>query len=968
MCPTHFSLPTQAVLYPPGIYSCQTPSPVTMEPTPPASPTDPPVYNQEDSSNVTTRPPRVSIHHQHGVEDEDSTGYSVDGFRANERTIHIKSQLKLAISKYNLYDNRAVTLAWAECNNGNLKALEIVEMVLEEGSSANWESEFFTNGISRAAQATSPGNVRSIRPRYTRSLSPLIPFSAHPRESGGFYAESEPATVSRRRAFAPVRTPSEGRQLFDLQTDRDSYGPPPLDDLALTDDITARDPPTQRERLRQQAYLDKTTAQSARTRPGSGAGAALTWDADVGGPATSGRTSEAGRDRSHAFVPDPLLPRATRDYKDREFRTKETLYIPGETVYYITESNPGRVNMLPVYIIGQVGQFPPKYRVAQDVHDEEDECWTMPHTRLFQSLSSLQRQRQLAVQDDSHYRHFAPNLFSVSKFVKSAADLILLDDEVSNVKNFYDAVGHALKASHAYSVDVLPPWINLRVGIPLEKLLSPPGRRHDSPKVQAFITAVGAALYYLFKGTRSKVVIDPRACPASRVAVDTCTETCGLVMLDAILEATIPKLGANIDVVSAIDNLSIWRTDDLASFMLRCSDCERTVRDAGALVPPNHILKKVLRILLASPAMFSSVSPIFKGFQQHQERNYDIVFQPKPVSYIMKELKRSGVNFNTRIHSAPASRSHPSTTVRPGRLAPGGRPLSRVGRAPAGDENSRLPFGARRPSRQSDGRRPARDRFPSPDRLENAGARRVRFNTPRTAGVELDDRDGLYDDSELNDRPPDEYDLESIPESDYDDEYDDPDINNVQAGGSMPKCTVCESREHETWECPLVDNINRTPALTRRINQARLVHKQRIFDLRARNPAYRAGPGANLPTPRHAALPAIPPPKVTAITAEQRAAHKASSCSSVETTTEPDYNYGDVLSIDDHAHIAELGQLVDETAGSSSDEAAIPVPITAAAQSGDPHADCAVPIHADYEEELHQADYNAFTGGSSLNY
>ena len=75
-----------------------------------------------------------------------------------------------------------------------------------------------------------------------------------------------------------------------------------------------------------------------------------------------------------------------------------------------------------------------------------------------------------------------------------------------------------------------------------------------------------------------------------------------------------------------------------------------------------------------------------------------------------------------------------------------------------------------------------------------------------------------------------------------------------------------------------------------------------------------------------------------------------------------------MLSIDDHAHIAELGQLVDETAGLFSDDAAIPIPITAAMQSVDPHADCAVPIHADYEEELHQADYNAFTGGSSLNY
>ena len=183
----------------------------------------------------------------------------------------------------------------------------------------------------------------------------------------------------------------------------------------------------------------------------------------------------------------------------------------------------------------------------------------------------------------------------------------------------------------------------------------------------------------------------------------------------------------------------------------------------------------------------------------------------------------------------------------------------------------------------------------------------------------------------------------------------------------MPKYIICKARDHKTWQCPLVDNVNRSPALARRIKQARLQDKQKISNKHAKNQAYRLGPDARMPTPRHTALPAIPPPTVTAIMAEQRAAHQASLCSSVKPVATPSYGYGKMLDRRDHAHIAGLGQLIDTTVGSTFEDVTISILITAAAQTDTPHDGCAIPIHAEYEEELHQADCTAFMEGSYLN-
>jgi ribosomal protein L37AE/L43A len=78
-----------------------------------------------------------------------------------------------------------------------------------------------------------------------------------------------------------------------------------------------------------------------------------------------------------------------------------------------------------------------------------------------------------------------------------------------------------------------------------------------------------------------------------------------------------------------------------------------------------------------------------------------------------------------------------------------------------------------------------------------------------------------YEDQEFYDED------ERVEDERYAEQCDEPDINNVKTG--IKKCKVCEAEgEHETWECPLVENVNRSEVLQRRIQQARVMYKTKI--------------------------------------------------------------------------------------------------------------------------------------------
>ena len=80
---------------------------------------------------------------------------------------------------------------------------------------------------------------------------------------------------------------------------------------------------------------------------------------------------------------------------------------------------------------------------------------------------------------------------------------------------------------------------------------------------------ISQAIFSLIKGPDSKTVIDGIKFPSERMAMDTCIDPCGLTILDTILSWAIPKLGANVDVTSAIEKLNIApRGETLASFMV----------------------------------------------------------------------------------------------------------------------------------------------------------------------------------------------------------------------------------------------------------------------------------------------------------------------------------------------------------------------------------------------------------------
>jgi hypothetical protein len=99
------------------------------------------------------------------------------------------------------------------------------------------------------------------------------------------------------------------------------------------------------------------------------------------------------------------------------------------------------------------------------------------------------------------------------------------------------------------------------------------------------------------------------------MATDTCNEVCGLAILDSLSSWTIPKLGTNLDVSSNIEQLNAKASESLAIFMLRCSNCDKVIRDAGVTISPNQMIKKMLKILNNCPQVVPYIATTTKEFQ-----------------------------------------------------------------------------------------------------------------------------------------------------------------------------------------------------------------------------------------------------------------------------------------------------------------------------------------------------------------
>lgn len=108
---------------------------------------------------------------------------------------------------------------------------------------------------------------------------------------------------------------------------------------------------------------------------------------------------------------------------------------------------------------------------------------------------------------------------------------------------------------------------------------------------------ISGAIRSFIKGPKSKVIINSRSCPGSRLATDTCNEQCGLELIDRILRWTIPSLGVKVDVTSVVEVLQILPSKTLSSFMINYNAYNKSARDAGIQLIPNTIIWNMMGIL-----------------------------------------------------------------------------------------------------------------------------------------------------------------------------------------------------------------------------------------------------------------------------------------------------------------------------------------------------------------------------------
>ena len=194
--------------------------------------------------------------------------------------------------------------------------------------------------------------------------------------------------------------------------------------------------------------------------------------------------------------------------------------------------------------------------------------------------------------------------------------------------------------------------------------------------------------------------------------MDTCINPCGLTILDTILSWTIPKLGANVDVTSAIEKLNIApRGETLASFMVRCSDCDRAIRDAGVMINPNQLIRRMITVLNTCPQVVPYITSTIADFHYHVQQYPNKEYQYYPVTVMLQRLRTSGINMTMQI-TAPSNRYSTSRRSSDDRRSSTHTPT--------------VPDGEIWRNKQK-------------ERLMNGDKRRLSFGTPSVATMNVDD-------------------------------------------------------------------------------------------------------------------------------------------------------------------------------------------------------------------------------------
>ena len=195
-----------------------------------------------------------------------------------------------------------------------------------------------------------------------------------------------------------------------------------------------------------------------------------------------------------------------------------------------------------------------------------------------------------------------------------------------------------------------------------------------------------------------------------------------------------------------------------------------------------------------------------------------------------------------------------------------------------------------------------------------------------------------------------------------------PSTNNIKT----KYCGLCDGAvDHETWECPKLDSVNRPEAERRKINQYRVKYQDKLNQQRTRAgmPPIKFGktttpPVNRPPLPREAIMPdKLAAPKVTAISEEQKEAYKNSDLTDEEQSIQ-DPLHG-TWAFDENADNYEiLENLIKDKAEVNDEEVRTPFPKFNAPfvnkNSVDVEQNAYVPIDADSEEDFDQEHYNAY--------
>jgi len=194
-----------------------------------------------------------------------------------------------------------------------------------------------------------------------------------------------------------------------------------------------------------------------------------------------------------------------------------------------------------------------------------------------------------------------------------------------------------------------------------------------------------------------------------------------------------------------------------------------------------------------------------------------------------------------------------------------------------------------------------------------------------------------------------------------------PSANNI----ATKFCELCDGAvDHNTWDCPKLDSVNRSEAERRKINQCRVKYLEKLTQkrIRAGMPAPKKQtafpPRDRPPLPRQAIMPdKLATPKVTAISEEQKEAFKNSDLTDEELSTQ-DPLHG-TWAFDENAENLEiLENLIKDQAEVNDEEVRTPYPkfnepfVTR--NSVDMRQDIYVPIGPDSEDDFDQDDYNAY--------